>query len=686
MMDSYCRLCGCNSPDLVSIYTIQGKATSYVSKINRYLYLLVTPEDQLPKVICWMCSQQLDSFHIFHTKINEIQQKLLKDCYMKYVIEINGKRNDTHDALGEYLPVESEHDGKAKDEYATIQLIPSHKADDSFLVVKTESSANLTNFDKQSRQMSTLQKDKTESLVEVFEIRKSTRRNIVSRNRKTKYQKENQMESGDENHVKHKSFNVKYPENLRNVTESKFLQQDNDESLISASSTNATKLPASKALETYVQSNQTKVANHTAEEMSEGESENEFPARDSDNEEWPAAETMEKFPTKIIQDGLLTVKGKELMQMINNFYNLLCDICEGRPKRFKTFPDLFSHQKTIHNQEGHVLCCQTKFFRYPAIIMHMARHIQPEAFKCDICGYMVTRPRFLISHRQTHLPEDQKPYACNHCPKRFCWKRALHVHLNLHKTPEERVVYECLACKKTYDTPGGLSAHKKNVHVNPQAPRVSHVCEICANRFATSSGLKEHMLTIHQPREKGLMQCPECFKWLMNSRCLKVHMQLHSKEDLHCGQCNYLTKKQSLLRRHMITHHQEERPFYCEKCGSTFKHKRALTVHIGIKHGIEKHNYKCNFCDRTFASSTNFYTHRKNRHPDELASMKEHKEQEKKLQRIKAGVEPDDIPSSKESTITTAADGTRIITISSREYGLQEPMDEMIVLDATDYT
>lgn len=48
----------------------------------------------------------------------------------------------------------------------------------------------------------------------------------------------------------------------------------------------------------------------------EGESEDEFPARDLDNEDWPSQETLDEFPERIIENGLLLVKGKKLMSMI----------------------------------------------------------------------------------------------------------------------------------------------------------------------------------------------------------------------------------------------------------------------------------------------------------------------------------------------------------------------------------
>lgn len=52
------------------------------------------------------------------------------------------------------------------------------------------------------------------------------------------------------------------------------------------------------------------------DDIAEGESDNEFPARDTDNEDWPSQETLDGFPKTIIKDGLLLVKGKELMSMI----------------------------------------------------------------------------------------------------------------------------------------------------------------------------------------------------------------------------------------------------------------------------------------------------------------------------------------------------------------------------------
>lgn len=61
------------------------------------------------------------------------------------------------------------------------------------------------------------------------------------------------------------------------------------------------------------------------------------------------------------------------------------------------------------------------------------------------------------------------------------------------------------------------------------------------------------MSSIHQPREKDQVQCTECGKWLMNNRCLKSHLILHSTIFYNCEMCDYKTRKQLLLKRHLMT-------------------------------------------------------------------------------------------------------------------------------------
>lgn len=56
-------------------------------------------------------------------------------------------------------------------------------------------------------------------------------------------------------------------------------------------------------------------------------------------------------------------------------------------------------------------------------------------------------------------------------------------------------------------------------------------------------------------------------------------------------------------------------------------------------HSAKKRKFECPFCNRKFNSSTNFYTHRKNRHPTELAALQATEAAERRKRRIEAGVE-----------------------------------------------
>lgn len=104
------------------------------------------------------------------------------------------------------------------------------------------------------------------------------------------------------------------------------------------------------------------------------------------------------------------------------FYRLECDICienNVKAKPFKKLSTLSAHFNDAHLMKGYVICCGSKFIKHRSMAMHMARHLQPKAFRCDKCGKMMTCPKILQYHIQNHLPENERPLSCTHCPKRF---------------------------------------------------------------------------------------------------------------------------------------------------------------------------------------------------------------------------------------------------------------------------
>lgn len=154
-----------------------------------------------------------------------------------------------------------------------------------------------------------------------------------------------------------------------------------------------------------------------------------------------------------------------------------------------------------------------------------------------------------------------------------------------------------------------------------------YVCPKCSKRFACRSNLNYHMTT-HQQTVRQV-QCERCGKWLKNKLCLKKHMVQHSSIRHSCTICSYSALNQQCLRNHIKVKHSSEKPHKCSHCDKSFKLKNTLISHMVQHSGIKR--YTCEFCNRAaFASSGNFYAHRKRMHPQQLAELLEKREREER--------------------------------------------------------
>jgi hypothetical protein len=269
---------------------------------------------------------------------------------------------------------------------------------------------------------------------------------------------------------------------------------------------------------------------------------------------------LEGFPKEMIKDSKLIIKGKELSRLIAKFYRLECNLCK---RKFRKFSAMINHFKNEHSTKGFVNCCGLKIVKIRQIALHMARHIQPDAFKCPKCEKLLTCPKILQFHIQNHLPESERTLKCPEpgCNRRFSYQSALVTHSVSHLPEEERTTFGCQTCGRKFSTSGRLSAHINVVHMKNSLKK-EFSCEICSKNFLCKSNLAYHVTT-HKNFEFQV-QCLICNKWLKNKICLRKHMAIHSDIRHFCNLCEYSAVNKQCLINHIKTQHSDSKPHSCE--------------------------------------------------------------------------------------------------------------------------
>ncbi|XP_050080457.1 zinc finger protein 28-like [Anopheles maculipalpis] len=336
---------------------------------------------------------------------------------------------------------------------------------------------------------------------------------------------------------------------------------------------------------------------------------------------------------QMIRNGKMVISGEELDKCLAAYYGLKCELCQQQ-QSWTTIEELFHHHREAHGEQGFIKCCDKKMEKKTLMAMHLARHIQPEAFECPICKKLMTTPRILKSHIQNHLPEEERPYKCELCPRRFAYISALLIHASTHRKENEKhgVYYLCYSCGRAFRSSEKLADHIAESHKPNSTGSNCVSCETCGKTFVTKSNLTYH-LTTHLPKALHQVQCELCGKWLRNKLCLRRHQVQHSQVRHACEQCDYTTVNSQSLQHHRRVQHTDHKPYECKTCGKSFKLKSNLREHAA-QHDTEK-RYACEFCSRRFTSKSNYYCHRKRIHTAELEQQNRRREQEESAYRIK---------------------------------------------------
>ncbi|XP_062544083.1 transcription factor grauzone-like [Armigeres subalbatus] len=300
--------------------------------------------------------------------------------------------------------------------------------------------------------------------------------------------------------------------------------------------------------------------------------------------------------------------------LIKQFVALNCSKCDFVGE---TFNKLSYHALKKHNMNTHsVICCDKKFGKRQRLYEHCLRHLNPDHFKCDICGKTYADSSGLQIHKWwIHTPISERPFKCDICGAAFVKDYLLKQHTKWHVN-KERKTHFCDICNRSYSNSMQLRAHQQKKH----GAVCDWVCDICAKGFIHRSLLEEHRLT---HTEEGLaslkMQCEKCQRWLINKKSYLRHRRrcLDTSGPVTCDICGKESVNEAALMGHKNFHHSKRPLFRCTFCGKECKTQLRLKEHEATHTGVVL--YQCPHCPRTSNSSSNMYTHKKTAHPEQWA-------------------------------------------------------------------
>lgn len=152
-------------------------------------------------------------------------------------------------------------------------------------------------------------------------------------------------------------------------------------------------------------------------------------------------------------------------------------------------------------------------------------------------------------------------------------------------------------------------------------------CELCNNRFFRKHHLERHIQSIHEGQRPWMCEvCGFAFHqkpnlgkcWAVLLLCVFVRVYCLSlwtmlacnslTATIYIYMCIFLPLLKLGLERHIMTVHEEQRPFRCNVCEMSFGRKGILKKHIQMVHEHSR-KFECDTCKVSFGLKSDLKRH-----------------------------------------------------------------------------
>ncbi|XP_055314289.1 transcription factor grauzone-like isoform X2 [Sitodiplosis mosellana] len=294
------------------------------------------------------------------------------------------------------------------------------------------------------------------------------------------------------------------------------------------------------------------------------------------------------------------VSPEQQQQTYDQYCDMSCDYCDTT---FGTFEGAIQHYKVKHNNQpkGYVKCCSMKWLRRYHFHSHIVWHLNPELFKCQICGEVKKTYQSYQYHKFKHFNQ----FTCDICQKVFTVFSSLEYHiLNVHAT---KVKFPCDQCDQSFKSRKHLEFHLKMTHSNGLE---DYINQIKYMEFNTSE------VRIKSTIEKYFdRKCEQCDVQLDSITMARIHYSSEHKNEngyLRCCGTKMYNKKTILDH---VQWHIDPDTFRCRVCKLEHMHRHTLVSHVKRHNALSSQQFICNICDRYFATNALHRTHMELKHP-----------------------------------------------------------------------